>query len=362
MGDHVLHRHEGASRGVVSPLAAPAVAPRLSGLSLPKGLSLRGALPWALVLALAFCSIALAISFASGIPFTAPVLGKMPGVTATYWVPLIAAIIGYLLLQILAGFVGKARRSWTAILRNAVDDYLLLALFVLVVYVHFNMKMWIPVINPHLFDQDYFAVDQALQPVVTGFIGLRQTIARILPSADIWYLAGYMGIFVLSFLSHALGSRRWHYHNLLGLLISQILGPLSYLIAPAVGPFIYERGVSALATHTELRMYDIYLQVRQGGAAWIAQYGGHFFTYPLAAMPSLHVGTMFVMVYYAVRARLLVAPVTIVAFGWIVIESVAARWHYLIDLPFGLLLAMLTIAISNQICGTPPATERRYGR
>jgi hypothetical protein len=319
-----------------------------------------------MVLALTFCAFGLVLSYIEGIPFTAPVLGKMPGVSMTYWVPLIAAIIGYLLLQIGAAFIGRAlgvsHRSWGQVFRNAVDDYLLLGLFVLVVYVHFNMKMWVPLINPHLFDQDYYAVDLALQPVLDGFLAVRQAIAGILPSADVWYLAGYMSIFVLSFLSHALGDRRWHYHNLLGLLISQILGPLSYLIAPAVGPFIYERGVSAIATHTELRMYNVYLQVRQGGAAWIAEHGGQFFTYPLAAMPSLHVGTMFVMVYYAVRARLWVMPITLVAFGWIFIESVAARWHYLIDLPFGLLLAFLTIAISNQICGTPPEPRRRYGR
>jgi hypothetical protein len=361
-----LHRHDGASRGVVAPVTATAVAPRYSGISLPRAFLPRGIIPWAMVLALTFCAFGLALSYLEGIPFTAPVLGKMPGVSMTYWVPLIAAIIGYLLLQIVAAFVGRAlgvsHRSWGQVLRNAVDDYLLLGLFVLVVYVHFNMKMWVPLINPHLFDQDYYAVDQALQPLLDSFFAIRQGIARFLPAADVWYLAGYMSIFVLSFLSHALGDRRWHYHNLLGLLISQILGPLSYLIAPAVGPFIYEHGASVLATHTELRMYDVYQQVRQGGAAWIAEYGGHFFTFPLAAMPSLHVGTMFVMVYYAVRARLWVAPITVVAFAWIFIESVAARWHYLIDLPFGLLLAFLTIAISNQICGGPLEPGRRHGR
>lgn len=222
-----------------------------------------------MVLALTFCAFGLALSYIEGIPFTAPVLGKMPGVSMTYWVPLVAAIIGYLLLQVVAAFVGRvlgvSHRSWGQVLRNAVDDYLLLGLFVLVVYVHFNMKMWVPLINPHLFDKDYYAVDQALQPVLDSFFAIREAIARFLPAADVWYLAGYMSIFVLSFLSHALGDRRWHYHNLLGLLISQILGPLSYLIAPAVGPFIYEHGASVLATHTELRMYDVYQQARQGG-------------------------------------------------------------------------------------------------
>jgi hypothetical protein len=134
-------------------------------------------------------------------------------------------------------------------------------------------------------------------------------------------------------------------------------GPLSYLVRPALGPFIFEHGSNALATEAELRMYDVYLQVRDCGAAWVGEHGGQYFAQPLAAMPSLHVGASFIIAYYAVKARLWVSPITVLAFLWIFIESVAARWHYLIDLPVGLLLAALVIVVSNYICRNAASTR-----
>ncbi len=302
------------------------------------------------LITVAFVGIALLISSIEGIPFTVPQSGNIPGLNTNYWVPPIAAGVGYLLLQFVTRIFSTDKRTWADIGRHAVDDYLLLGLFILVIYVHFNIKMWIPVINPRLYDEDYFAIDQAARPILTLFTFLRSEIARELPAADIWYQAAFMAMFVLSFLSHALGKRRWHYHNIVALLLLEMVGPLSYLIMPAVGPFIYERGASALATAAELRMYSVYEQVRAGGAAWIAQHGGQYFAEPLAAMPSLHVGASFVITYYAIKARSWMAPLCVIIFFWICIESVVTRWHYLIDLPVGLLLAGGAIFVANHLC------------
>jgi membrane-associated phospholipid phosphatase len=128
-----------------------------------------------------------------------------------------------------------------------------------------------------------------------------------------------------------------------------------------VGPFIYEHGPNAMATAAELRMYEIYQQVQAGGAAWLAQHAGEHFAEPLAAMPSLHVGASAVIVYYALRARLWVAPLLVALFAWVVIESVVSRWHYVVDLPAGLLVAALAIALTNRLCRWRLATadERR---
>src|SRR5262249_5768984 len=190
------------------------------------------------------------------------------------------------------------------------------------------------------------------------FDNVRALIARILPAADIWYQAAFFAVFVLSFLCHALGRRRFHYHNMTALVLIESVGPLTYLFAPAIGPFIYQHGTNALATAAELRMYEVYETARAGGAAWINGQGAHFFADPLAAMPSLHVGATFIITYYAVKARLWVAPLTVLAFFWILIESVAARWHYLVDLPAGLLLAVAAIAVTNYLYRRPPTAEQ----
>jgi len=303
-----------------------------------------------MLVTLGFAGIALTISLVFGMPFTFPVSGDIPGLHVNYWIPPLAAAISYLLLQFFGAQLSSEKRHWRDVVRHAADDYLLLGLFILVICLHFNMKMWVPAVNSRLYDQEYFAVDQALQPVLDAVFFIRNTISKLLPGADLWYMAAFIAMFVVSFISHALGRRRYHYHNMVGLLLLEMMGPLSYFIAPAVGPFVFEHGLNPLATKSELQMYDVYEQVRQGGASWIAQNGAHFFAQPLAAMPSLHVGASLVIAYYAVRGRLLVAPLAVLTCAWVVVESVAARWHYLIDLPPGILLAALAILGSNYIC------------
>lgn len=354
----MLDRDEpGIGRSSASPVALSVPASRVAWK-----FRLRPEVSTILMITLGFVAVALIISAITGIPFTAPQPGNIPGMKTNYWVPPIAAALGYLLLQFLAGLFGAEKRTWREAASHAVDDYLLLGLFILVIYVHFNIKMWVPVINPNLYDQDYFAIDQAMRPLIDSFFFIRGKIAQVLPAADVWYQLAFFSVFVLSFLSHSLGRRRWHYQNMIALLLLEMAGPLSYLIRPALGPFLYERGANAAATDAELRMYDVYLQVHAGGAAWIGEHGGRFFTQPLAAMPSLHVGASFIIAYYAVKARLWVAPVTVLAFLWIFIESVVSRWHYLIDLPMGLLLAMVMIFLANHICrNAPRTTTQRHG-
>jgi hypothetical protein len=341
----VLNWEKAEGDGSMPPVALAAAAPRPVRKLLPSS-----DIAIITLIALGFVAVGLLISEITGIPFTVPQPGKIPGLDANYWTPPIIAIASYLVLQLAARALSAEKRSWRDFARHGVQDYFLLGLFILVIYVHFNIKMWVPVINPRLYDHDYFAIDQALRPIIDLFVFLRQGVARVLPAVDIWYQAAFFAIFVLSFLAHSMGRRRWHYHNMVGLLLIEIVGPLTYLIAPAVGPFIYEQGPNALATNAELAMYDVYRQVQEGGAAWIAQHGGQYFAEPLAAMPSLHVGASFVIVYYAFRARLWVAPLIALTFFWIFIESVVARWHYLIDLPAGLLLAAAVIAVTNHLC------------
>jgi energy-converting hydrogenase Eha subunit B len=44
-------------------------------------------------------------------------------------------------------------------------------------------------------------------------------------------------------------------------------------------------------------------------------------------------------------------PLFVMVTFWVTIESVASRWHYMIDLPAGLLLAVLVIWLTNRLCG-----------
>jgi len=219
-----------------------------------------------------------------------------------------------------------------------------------IVYVHFHIKMWVPLLNPRSYDALYFGVDRRFHLLIEGLHGLRHAIAVVLPRADVWYQLGFFSMFSLSFWFHAAGNRRWHYHNVVALSLTELVGGLSYLVAPAVGPFIFERGDNPMATAAQLRMYEQFQAFRAHGAAWLQVHGSEYFSAPLAAMPSLHLAAAFVIAYYAVRAQLAIAPIAVAVVGWISIESVVSRWHYLVDLPAGLVVAGVAIAVANRLC------------
>ena len=304
----------------------------------------------------AFVGIAGLISRAIGAPFVMP-RGESPALGTNFSVPLVAAVVGYAVLQIGARATTARRPEGEPWSRRALIDLYLLALFTLVIYVHFHIKMWIPLINSRNFDATFFAIDNRFRFVIEGLRGVRSAIAVAIPAPDIWYEAAFFSMFSLAFWFHAASRRRWHYHNIVAITLLEMVGPFLYLVTPSVGPFLFEHGDNARATAVQQRMYDEFHALRDGGAGWLEQHGGEYFTAPLAAMPSLHFAVTFVLAYYAVRARLVIAPIVVLAVSWIAIESIVSRWHYLVDLPAGLLLAMAVIALTNRLCRFRLATD-----
>lgn len=299
---------------------------------------------------LGFAAATLAMALLFGLSFVAPTESVSRAIGVHYAVPFAVGVAGYAIVQLvlkLSGSVPASTEDW----RQAVSfDGFYLLLFVLVIYLHFHIKMWMPIINPHLYDAEYFAIDQGLGGLLGAFGAVRGAVAVVIPAVDAWYQAGFLAMFALSLWFHAAGHRRWHHHNMIALLLVEMTGAFCYLIAPAVGPFVFEQGPNAMATVAQYGMLASFKQVQLSGAAWLADHGGDYFTGPPAAMPSLHIAGAWIMTYYTVKARSLVAPVMLLLLGWIAIESVVARWHYIVDLPAGLALAALIILITNRVC------------
>lgn len=287
-----------------------------------------------------FVAIAWVLSRAIGAPFVFPE-GESPVIGIHFSWPVVAALAGYVALQVHARF---------ARIREAVTDLYLTALFIIVLYLQFHVKMWLPFLNPRRYDAAFFAVDNQLRPLIEGLRIVRHAVASVLPAPDHWYTLAFFFLFALTFWFHAAGRRTWHYHNLVAITLAELLGALFYLVAPAVGPFLFEAGDNPVATAAQLRMHGAFSALQATGVSWLEQHGGEYFTAPLAAMPSLHFAGVFVLAYYAVRARLVIAPFAVVLLCWIGIESIVSRWHYLVDLPAGLAVALLSIGLANRIC------------
>lgn len=213
----------------------------------------------------------------------------------------------------------------------------LLAVTACVVFLHFNFKAWMPLVNPLVFDPSFARIDGALSPLVDAMRRLRALATDLSPvSLDPAYHLGFVALFFVSFLLHGLWDRALRFRRLV-LTVNLILlaGGLSYWVLPAIGPFTDGPGMNALATEAQRQMILGLHATLSTGA-----FPQGYFVQPLAAMPSLHVAQTLALAMAAwqlSRATALVyAPFVI----WVAIEAVASGFHYVIDLPAGALLAL----------------------
>jgi hypothetical protein len=213
--------------------------------------------------------------------------------------------------------------------------------------------MWIPVLNPELHDARYLAWENQARWLVDASFAIRQALAPYMPVVDQWYQLVFVLMFVTSFAYFAVSRDRFYPHLVLGVLMVLMVGAFTYLVAPAAGPFLYEKGANAVASEAQMSMWWGYQQVQTQGMAWIAENGEHYFTSSLAAMPSLHIAQVIVMTYYILRSRSLLGPLFVALSAWILVESVASRWHYTVDAPFGMILAIAVIWTCNRVCASP---------
>jgi len=222
-------------------------------------------------------------------------------------------------------------------------------IFTAVMWLHFHIKMWVPLINPLRFDDLYQAIDVALSPLIEVMTAIRSFADSHIAGVDQWYLAFFMGMFFVSFSYHIIWDRDGFRRVYLATLVNQSLGALSYLIAPAVGPFLYGGGPNYMATASQTGMWEAYNTLLANGPVWLESFGQSYFNAGLAAMPSLHAGAAWVFVWYAFAHRTRLRWLYVPLYAWILIEAVVSKWHYVIDLPAGIALAAFSIWIANRM-------------
>lgn len=250
---------------------------------------------------------------------------------------------------VLLAFALQLPVVWFSGRRNQGDPFLLLKLvpfLVLAILLHFNFKAWMPLVNGRSYDEAFQAVDELFWPVVAAFSWLRGAIADILP----WNLnRAYHSLFVLMFFvafsAHALCDRPEKQRQLvLGVCLILLAGGLMYWIAPAVGPFIYREGLNPDSTRSQHYMMYLFHGVVSSG-----ELPPGYFTAPLAAMPSLHVAHALFFTLFAARSLRWLFWAFLPLLLWIVLESVATGWHYLIDLPVGAGLALVVLVLIRRM-------------
>jgi hypothetical protein len=63
------------------------------------------------------------------------------------------------------------------------------------------------------------------------------------------------------------------------------------------------------------------------------------------------------MTYYMLKNRDYMAPLFVLFWLWILVDSVALRWHYAIDAPAGIALCALVIWLTNRLLARSEETQ-----
>jgi hypothetical protein len=298
----------------------------------PKRIALRFHLPLPeIFLALAFVVTGLGIGRVFGLPVSLPASSALAFTGMGNTVPALVVAAG-LLITLLTQRAARALYFAAALVSYSA-----------ILIIHFNIKLWAHVINPAVWDTEFRQIDEMFRPAVDGSLAIHRMLASVIGPIDWLYLFAFLAMFGCSIIVHS--SRSFHVFRktVLTAMLVHVLGGLSYLAMPALGPFIQEHGVNAIEAQRQIFMLGAHNAALPGGVSWFETQGPQFLATGLGAMPSLHVASSAVFVYYAWRHERHLSWLYLPLFAFIMIEAVATRWHYLVDIMAGLGLTGLAI-------------------
>jgi hypothetical protein len=223
--------------------------------------------------------------------------------------------------------------------RNSALDIVFLCrvavVFSAAIMLHFNLKLCAPLINPNTYDEIFWSLDQAHPLLFDMVMALHGQIAGTLPLMANPYHDLFVLMFVVSFTLHGLKGRESFEQLMTATIIVLVLGGFSYAVAPAIGPFIFNQSEFSGLAHQQGVMHWFH-------AVFIQTNGEYFepalFTAMPAAMPSLHLANSVVFFLFAWRCFRSLAWLYGLLVLYFAVEAVGLRWHYLIDIPVGVLL------------------------
>ncbi|CAG4883777.1 conserved membrane protein of unknown function [Georgfuchsia toluolica] len=295
-------------------------------------------------LALIAFAIALLLVGVTKVDFFYPDLGAISFTASHYLGPMVPALV----LPLFAGMAYRILRQPNPSSEFGMAFFqrsrqtLALALIVLV---HFNFKLWAQLLNPNRYDDVYQRIDTHFN-VLLGIIDKANlflaTVLHLWPNA---YHDIFVAMFIASFALHAIQTRTWIFDRVLfAVALVLIIGGLSYAIAPAWGPFIYGEGSNVFATEVQTHMIQFQRSLLASSGS---SFSPKYFIAAVAAMPSLHIAHVMVLLWFAFRYIPVLGIAYLVPSTFLVTEAIASRWHYLADLPAGFLVAAVCILLSN---------------
>jgi len=274
-------------------------------------------------------------------PIIIPNLRGLVGGFYHYVIPLILAILFQLGMLTTSKFRNKISLGLS--LSEVMRSFHYIPFLTVVFYLHFSFKAWMPLANTKSYDLLYNEIDQAI-PITTWLTNLGQ-ILDFNGICFILYALLFISMFMLSFICHSTFDNFTNLRRVVtGTAAILLIGGIGYWIAPAVGPFIFQRSPLESFYYGQEGMYSLYLEFINTNTMPLNYFGNS-----PAAMPSLHVANSLFFLLSAKRSLPKLAMLYTPIFIFIVIVAVASKWHYTIDLVFGTLLALIVYFIMDRV-------------
>ncbi len=209
--------------------------------------------------------------------------------------------------------------------------------------IYSNLKAVIPVIRPGLYDPVLYHMDKIL---FLGHDPFRLITSITSPAFALLMVRSYycLFFFLLFGLSGAFVFRsvRFFEKVVLALILTYLLSTIGYYLVPSVGPaFHNETWQLFRATSGEplkIGLYRLYrMMCRSPATAPLDVFQG------LAAFPSVHVAVMSVFLYYLWKCEKILALILVIPSILLTVSTIYLGWHYVVDLPAGLLVAVFAI-------------------
>jgi hypothetical protein len=269
------------------------------------------------------------------------VLEKLTG-TSNYLLILAATAFFYVALYV-GRSVKEKQFSLKLVAWNSVILFRLLVATAVAAWLMLSFKWW-----SHLrgvsYDDFYQRIDIKLHSVLAFFHNTSQWMA--LPDDMYFYL--FTLLFISAYIISMVLSPAWFARMLTANIAVMVIGGIAYMIAPAYGPFLYRDNAFFMETQAAMRAATDAFRA-SGGTVFDA---GKF-EYALGAMPSLHIAhALIIAVYAGMINRRLIVPYALILF-YIIIHASVTGFHYLIDIPAGVLLTVLAFIVTEKLHTKP---------
>ena len=180
-----------------------------------------------MVLAIGFFLTATLFAWGLNLDFAFPASGALEFTGMSYAVPLS-------LIAVLGLFLVLTRQSMRLVYYSTAG-----LAYGIIVITHFNVKMWMSVINPTLWDDLYWKTDQMVRPLIDASFVVHNFVEMTLPMGEHLYLFAFLAMFAGSIIVHSMQRFIVFRKVIFTAMLVHVLGGLSYLVMPAVGPFIF---------------------------------------------------------------------------------------------------------------------------